>query len=247
MRIRLGSLSFLGDAGSCEFDVAPDGLKGWLKGGVGVRRDKPDRPTSHGQFLLPGFRTGRSISWTGLVHSSSGAEQDHQFQRLTGMLGAGESGRMVVDSAAGEHWADVVLEDVEIERLVYGRLAKYRVQVWCPSPFLRGESRKFTGSGSVSAFHYGNTPAPMVTTVSGTATSGYTLTMPGGTVTVSRLLTSGNPHKLDLASGVLLVGGNRYLGGLGVFNPAPLKPGAPSTVSVSGGLTLSVEVVDTFV
>ena len=250
MRIDLNGVKFLGDEGRTRFSIEPESFEGWLTGGVGVRRDKPDRPDTHGAFLMPGYRTGRTISWSGLIHARSDSDYEHAIEELSGLLNEGQAGRLQVQNAAGNRWAEVVLDDggLDISPLRYGAYARYRIQMWASDPRIYGEQRSFSGS-SVQAFHYGNASAPPVVTIRGASAGGYTLTGPnGGRVVVTKPLVSGTPHVIDFRSATPRRGGLAGVGGLTEWNPIMIPRGAPSTVAVSGGsVTLDVEVRDTFI
>lgn len=87
MQIRLGGLTFLGDAGPTRFSVSKDALQGWIgKGGSGVRRNDSPRPLGHGSQKQRGYRTGRLVTWSGDIYTDSPAEQDHALAQLSGLL-----------------------------------------------------------------------------------------------------------------------------------------------------------------
>ena len=198
MRVRLEGLTFVGGEGRAELDIERAGITGWF-GGSSVRSEKLDRPDAHGTFPSRVRRGGRLIVLNGHVWSSSPSEQEHLFDRLTGLLGEGEIGRLHVDTESGTKWADVQLDDeVEITQQVYGKFADYRIQLWARDPLRYGDTR-FTGGG-VAAVNYGNANAFPVITVSGSAAN-YTVNAAGKSFVVSKAITPGQSHVIEMKTG----------------------------------------------
>lgn len=199
MRIRLGGLTFLGDAGDARFTVERDALQGWIgKGGVGVRRDDSPRPLGHGSQRQRGYRTGRLVTWSGEVLTKTAEEQDHALAQLSGLLGEGEFGRLTVDSAFGSHWCDVQLDDEpRARRVLYGKVATYSMSVWCPDPEVFGEVRSFP-PGKV--FHFGNFRSVADVVVTGPQAAPYTLAVAGREFTVTQSLSAGQTHAIETSN-----------------------------------------------
>jgi hypothetical protein len=247
MRLRLGGLEFVGDVGEATYTVERDGVRGHGLGGADMRRENVDRPAAHGAFSLPGFLTGRSVRWGGLVLTDSMAEQEHALLRLSGLLADGGTSRLTIDGEK-PRWLDVQRASPEPPRvLVPGSVASYSFEVWAPDPRMYGEVREF--AGGVVAVQYGNFPARPQLIVSGTAASGYTVTGPDGRkVTVTNALTSGAPHTIDFAKGGLYVGDVRQLRAISVYQPWTVGPGLPGvTATVNNGATLIQRVTDTYI
>lgn len=241
MRIDLAGLTFRGDAAPALFTVESDGVSGWFES-VDIRRDDSDRPLSHGSTYAPTFRTGRRVSWTGLILTKSASEQDRAMAQLRGMLSDGQSGRLTVENAGTLRWSDVVLNGAPTVRMVvYGRIARYRVEVWARDPRMYGELHTFAAAASVAIFHRGNTNAiPRLIVPNGAAS--YSITSPGGTLTVTGA-TSGGTHEIDLRRGRVYRDGVRMPGVLS--GPLwTLPSGARWVVSISSG-TVGAEVLDT--
>lgn len=245
-QLRLGGLTFDGGlARQTPYTLAfVTGL-----GGVGVKRVKVDRESAHGRFPAPGFLEERGITWGGLILTDSPAEQDHAMRALAGQAGLAEVSRFV-SQGPKTYWADVERAEIpDPEILVYGRVASYRCRVEAPGSLLYGETHTYTGT-SVSAYHYGTSPAIPDIMVTGTMPSGYRVNGPGGAqFIVSQALTAGVTHRLDFANGWLFRNGVLTQGAVSRAQVFTIPPGAPSTVSltpVSGSGSLTVKVTDTF-
>lgn len=247
MRLRLGGLEFVGCAGEATFTIERDGIRGHGLGGADMRRETVDRPGAHGAFSLPGYLTGRSIRWGGLVLTDSPREQEHALLRLSGLLAGGGTSRLVIDGD-NPRWLDVLRASPEPPKvLVPGLVASYSFEAWAPDPRMYGEVREY--AAGEAAVQYGNFPARPRIIVSGVAEAGYTVTGPGGRrVVVQRPLTASQPHTIDFVKGGLYVGGVRQLRAITVYEPWEIPPGVPGVVTtVNGSRTLRVQVTDTFV
>lgn len=246
MRVRLGGLEFIGEAGEATFTIERDGIRGHGLGGADMRVETVERPSAHGAFALPGFLSGRAIRWGGLVLTRSREEQEHALLRLSGLLAGGGLSRMVIDGPS-TMWVDVQRMSPEAPRVLNpGRVASYRFEVFAPDPRMFGETREF--AGGETAVHYGNFEARPVLVVSGASASGYTITGPDGRqVVVTKALVSGQPHTIDTAKGGLYVGGVRQLRAIATYQPWTVGPGAGAVASVNNGATLVQKVTDTYV
>lgn len=244
MRIRLGGLTFLGDAGPARFSVSRDALQGWIgKGGPGVRRNDSPRPLGHGSQKQRGYRTGRLVTWSGDIETESPAEQDHALAQLSGVLADGEFGRLTIDSAFGTHWCDVQLEDEpEVHRDVYGLFATYSIGVWCPDPEVFGETQTFS-PGTV--YHYGNFRAVADAVVTGPQSAPYSLTVAGRQFTVTQALTAGQTHTIDTANARVRRNGVLQSGVFSKAQSLIVAPGAASTFT--GPASAQLKVKNTFV
>lgn len=244
MQIRLGGLSFLGDAGPTRFSVSKDALQGWIgKGGSGVRRNDSPRPLGHGSQKQRGYRTGRLVTWSGDIYTDSPAEQDHALAQLSGVLADGQFGRLTIESDFGTHWCDVQLDDEpEVHREVYGRFATYSIGVWCPDPEVFGETHTFA-PGPV--YHYGNFRAVADAVVTGPQSAPYTLAVAGRQFTVTQALTAGQTHVIDTANARVRRNGVLQSGVFSKAQSLIVDKGAASTFT--GPSTAVLKVKDTLV
>lgn len=83
---------------------------GWING-PGVRRSKTPRLWAHGDFTERGWRTGRLITLTGHIRTSTRAEAAAFTDRLAEQFAEGSFGRFTFDDPdLGSRWAEVALE-----------------------------------------------------------------------------------------------------------------------------------------
>ena len=229
--------------------VLPGGFKGW-DGSPSGRREAVARPFAHGEFDLPVFRSPRVVTISGVAVAGSTYELRQLSEALTALGADGEMLPLVVDHEGQELKAyarviEVTFTD-EGKRGARQR-AKFSVNLVCPDPRKYGVTNVYSGDGSVLVWQRGNFPGLPQIRVSGASSSGYTVTGPGGKkIVVSRALASGSPHTLDLATGALLVGGSRVLGGVASYQEFTIPPKKKATVSVSSDLALQVTVPDTY-
>lgn len=243
-RFRVGGLVFSGEPGDVTYTIESDSVRGWLIDGVDMRTEQIDRPAAHGAFNLPGFLTGRSISWGGLILTDTPEEQNHAMLRLSGLLADGGTDRLVGENT-DTRWADVARGgEFDMKMLRHGKVASYRLQLWAANPRIFGETREFP-SGT-PAYHYGNfpaTPRPLV----GAGSGGYTVSGPGGRTVVVGSAPSA-AHYIDFANGGLFTNaGARQVGAITTYRPWTVAPGQTVSASISGSRSLSQRVVDTFI
>ena len=231
------------------FYVGKNGWKGWDDSTAG-RRNAVPRPAMHGEFDLPVFRSSRVLT----IDGHAFAKSEYDLGKLRALwTGIGADGDLVPIQArhqgeflrAAGRVITATFNDAGYESRLLR--ADVSLELICADPRKYGLLRHFTGNPA-EVFHLGNFPAQSKITVSGVAASGYTVTGPGGRrVVVSKPLTAGAPHVIDFAVGGLFVGGARQTGAVTIWEPWAVPAGTPVTVSVTGGLTLAVELYDTFI
>lgn len=242
----------VGHAGAARYSVDRGALSGWFER-PGVKQDRQSRPLGDGNFLAPAWREGKLPAWEGLIFTDSLAEQHKAINDLGPLLGDGELIRLTVQSPEGavsKTWADAQLDDEPThEILVPGRIAKYRVRMYCPGSYRFGEVRSFA-SGE-AAYHRGSTDALPAFEVTGTMPSGYSVTAGGKTFTVTQALSSGQKHTFDFADGGLVYRNGVLQRGVYAHPRQMWSIGqgvrlVHTLTPVSGSGSLLVKVTDTF-
>ena len=242
MHITLDGVRFRGDGSKALFTVANGALKGWFES-PGVRRDDVPRPLGDGSFTAPTFRSGRSVSWSGLILTKTPAEQHHAMEQLAGMCSGQGLSRLTVQHESHATWADVqIMQPPEVTVEAYGRVARYDVELWAPDARRYGELRSFANGTNV--YHRGNAPAFPVVRI-GTGSASYDITWQGRTFRVSGA-PSGGVHRVDMRTGRLTRNNVPVLGAVARAETSPLPPGARWSYAVSAGSGVTVEVHDTF-
>lgn len=130
----LDGILFDGTEAPATYTIGDDGLDGWFDG-VDSRVTQRERPRAHGLFPTRGWTSGRVITLTGRIHSSSGAGQEEDINVLSGLLADGEPSRFTVDAFSGSTWANVVrLGTPDISVITYGSFAAYQVSFLAADP-----------------------------------------------------------------------------------------------------------------
>lgn len=244
----IGGLTFVGDGRRAAYTIASDGLTGWLAGGVSMRRDVADRPTSHGQFGAPGYLSGRMISLTGMVNAESAFDFERRLSALSALLADGGEGQMVVQGAETTRATVARWDEPEIRVLVYGRIAEYKLRLWSHDPRRYGETVTFS-SGPV--FQRGNFAASPVLTVTGNMPAGYSINGPDGRVfTVTAGLSAGSTDVIDMRTGWVKRNGTDLDAATSRADTWTIAPGKQVThtlVPVSGSGQLVTKITDTYV
>ncbi len=249
--VRVGGLSFEGQPQNLNrcFVIPPEGLSGW-DDGTSTRRNETSRPSAHGSFAAPVYQGSRVISISGWAYAESGEVLGWMSDRLSGLLADGSVARMTVDMPGDTKWADVQLagQTSIVRRSPYQYVFDYQIQFWAADPRRYGKTNTFpesgTTTGSVSVYHYGNFPSSPRILVSN-ATAAYTVTTPNGTFAISGA-TAGGTHEIDMKTGRVYRNGSLMLG-VSSGRTWDVIPGVPQTVTVSGGLSFQVKVLDTFI
>lgn len=247
LRVRVGHLVFEGLT-SDGLLIGPDGFSGWDSGTDSKGQSVP-RDDSDGDYDLPVYRQSRIVSISGQGLADSDAQLVHMGAQLTGLGSSGQLVRLIVDHHGSTTWADArVVSQTQWDERGGHRVADFQIQFKCADPRKFGETRTFA-SGE-AAFHYGNFPATPQITVSGSRPSGYTVNGPDGKrFVVTRALTAGNPHSIDMNTGLLRVNGVLVFGGVTVAETWAIPAGRQviHTLTGSGSGDLSVKVADTYV
>jgi hypothetical protein len=253
LNVRIGDLVFRGGEGSEGFFLGEKGLKGWF-GGVDARGDSESRASGDGDFDIPSFLAPRVITLEGLCHSGSEKQQERHNDQLSGLFGSGVVQRVHVESTKGTTWADGKLSlgtSPVFEPILWGSVAEYALSVKFNRPQKYGNENDTETATQVVAYHYGNFKAAPVITVSGSMPSGYTINGPDGKkFTVTRAVTSGNPHTIDMRTGYLSVGGSVVMGSVTRADLWAVPRGTSVTQwlsPVSGSGTIQVRTLDTYI
>lgn len=246
MRIMWSGLQFEGGLGRATYTIGRDGIRGLLAGGAGFRRQDNARPSNHGDFSAPSYRTGRRVSWEGDILTDSPSEQEHAIRRLEGAAADGSLSRVTFASDQGSLWGMFGADsEVDTNIEVYGSVARYRLEMYAPNPRLFGEVRDY-GAG-VPAVNYGNFEA-LPRLMVGAGSGGYTVTGPSGR-TIVAVTPPTAAHYIDFMAGGMFTGaGVRIAGAMTTFRDWVIPPGMPSvSVSITGARSISQRVTDTFI
>lgn len=242
MILRLGGLMFLGDAGDATFTITEDSIQGLLLGGVDMRREQIQRPGQHGEFALPGYLTGRAISWAGEIQTEDPAEQEHAMRSLSGLLADGGTKRLSIEGPSTS-WIDVQRGGMpDLTMIRYGVLARYRFQAWAPDPRIYGVERTFAQNQKL--YHHGNFAAEAVVTVQG-AGGAYAVTIDGHNFHVTNPLPIGSVDVIEGWSGRVRRNGTLMHGGVSVAEELTIPPGREASWGTSGSGPAVVTARDT--
>ena len=224
-------------------------LVGWF-GRPQPKSSMDDLVNADGVQVVPVEYGSRLITINGRV-SSRRHEYLHEAAGLLSALGFRGDTVLQVSGHGPAQWARVWPRgEVQVD-FVTDTYMTYQLQLEAPDPFKYGEKRteSFALGGSGQVMHRGSVPAWPVVTVTGSAPGGYTLTRAGRDVTVTAPLVSGQPHTLDMRTGVLRAGGSRVYGAISTAQYWTVAPGLRQTVTASGTgtATVRVDVYDTWI
>lgn len=242
-QVLLGSQILHGEDRAGQWIV--EKLTGWYDAPAS-KGDGGERPLADGDYPYPMNYGPRMVTVDGILFHKGRGSAVHAMEALAAgarltdhRLAVTDYGmtRYAVVKALGVDYTPVTRETI-----------RYQIRLKAVDPFKYGEEYAVPGSSGspASLFHRGTVPAWPVVTVTGTSAGGYTLSLNGRSVAVTRALASGSPHTIDFRSGILRVGGSVARSGFGTANFSPINPGLPQNMSTTAG-TLSVRYSDTFV
>lgn len=247
--IKAGPVEFHSEAAR-GFTIPPGGFTGWTDP-VGARIRESLRPQGPGAAAVPQQLGTRLVSISGTCWADSPQDLD-RYGNLLGGLGAdGEAFQINVRHAGRWLHANAYrAAGVRFEEFPALNRAAYQYDFWCPDPRKYGESREIVSSGAnVQAFHYGNTDAWPVFTVTGFA-NGYRIIGPGGTYQVGSK-SAGAVDTIDFSDGLLVRNGNHVTRQVSQRDVWPVRPFQQSQWRVqavgSGSGTATMTLADTYI
>lgn len=221
-------------------------LEGWWDSPEPKGEDA-DRPNADGEYELPVYNQARLISVTGGLHTQSHDETHEAMTWLTGAM----SGRFQVAGHGPELWCQAVRSTGVKFTPITDTYAQWQVRVKARDPRKFGEKRTFTAAplANTAIHHKGNYQATPFLTVTGSA-PGYTIKIAGQAFTVTRALTSSQPHTINYRDGRLRVNGALVTGGVSSSRIMLVDPGQRDTLEISvtsGTATVTCELIDTYI
>jgi len=217
-----------------------------------VKRNRESRTSGDGSFKTPVFYENRLITINGRLFTKN-HDYLHQAEDMLNALGHRGGVKLLVEGHGPTQWATVDPRDSPDLTAVTGNFLQFQIPLEAIDPFKYGESYAVTGNttDAASLFHRGTVSAWPVVTVSASSSSGYTLTLNGRQVVVTRAIASSSPHEIDFRTGILRVGGSVVTGGLSTANFSPINPGMPQNMSISTGSgsygSITVRYSDTYI
>ncbi|MEV8023401.1 hypothetical protein [Microbacterium sp. NPDC080220] len=244
MRAHWSGLEFNGGNGPARFTI--EEFTG-LYDGVSPRGERSERPTGDGEFDSLMYLSARSGSITGLLHATSPTDYERSLQQLAA-IPFRVSTTLTAQTELGSRWIKARRSEApNVQHLVYGRTARFMVQWLAQDPRWYGEAREFTGN-TVDVYQRGSFESFPVVEVTGSRPSGYTVSSQGHSFVVTRSVSSGETHRIDMRTGWLYVNGVLQGTGVASADVFAIPPGRTVSVSVSGGSgSMKVKPTDTFV
>lgn len=204
------------------------------------------RPLSDGDFEGQVNYGPRMVTVDGILFHRSRGELVSAMERFNGLAKLTSQKLVVTDAglsrysnvkSLGTSWTAHTLD-----------ASRFQVRLKSDDSYKYGESYAVSGSSGspASLFHRGTVPAWPVVTVSGSSAGGYTLTLNGKSVVVTRALVSGTSHTVDFRTGIVRAGSAVVRGGLSTANFSPINPGLPQDMSTTAG-SITVRYSDTFI
>lgn len=224
-------------------------MEGWDET-PGEKTNSESRPFADGDYEAPVFYGPRLVTLNGRLSASNPGDAFTARERLTSLLR--NPGRFQVDQFGLPRWANARRGRIKPGQ-IKGRHLPFQMELRFIDSYKYGESYAVPGNtaDAASLYHRGTAPAWPVVTVSASSSSGYTLTLNGRQVVVTRAIASSAPHEIDFSTGILRVGGSVVRGGLSTANFSPINPGTAQNMFISTGTgsygSVTVRYNDTFI
>lgn len=247
LRVRAGYFTALGAPNEVGDDtgffIERAGWTGW-ESGTDTRGDDVARTLAPGSFDRPGFQSARVVSIGGWAQANSPEELGHMRAIVTGLGADGGLVRVTVDEHGKTMWGDFRLTG-KTSFVDQGgdNTARFQIQFWSAREQLFGETRTFPSGASV--YHYGNYGATPKITVTGSGA--YTITSGSRQFIVSSALPAGQTDVIDFRTGWVRRNGALMFGGVSRAETWAIPPGQQVPMSITGGMSMSVAVTDTWV
>lgn len=209
------------------------------------------RPLSDGDFEGQVDYGPRMVTVDGILFHRSRGELVSAMERFNGLAKL-TAQKLVVTDAGLSRYANVKSLGTSWTAHTLDA-SRFQVRLKSDDSFKYGESYAAAGSSSspASLYHRGTVPAWPVVTVTGSGdvqSNGYTLTLNGKTVVVTRPLYASGPHEIDFRTGIVRSGGTVVSGALSTANFSPILPGATQTMTSSQVRgTFTVRYSDTYI
>lgn len=222
-------------------------LSGWWDRPA-PKRAGESRANGDGSYPTPVQYGNRLISITGRVMSKN-HEYLHQAQSQLNALGLRGGAKLLVSGHGPAQWATVQPRGEATAEFMTDKYLRFQIPLEAIDPFKYGESYAVSGSSGspASLFQRGTVPAWPVVTVNNASTgTGYTLSLNGKTVVVTKSLFSAQTHTIDFRTGILRQDGVVIRGGISTANFSPINPGLTQTMSTTAG-NITVRYSDTYI
>ena len=224
-------------------------LEGWYEPPA-PKGATSERVNGHGEIDVLDYYAARTPTVSGILFHKGRGQAVTAMERLSSHMSL-EAKKLVVTDAGLSRWANAKLAGLDWTEVTRGTM-RFQARFKCVDPFKYGASNTFSVAlgSSVDVFHRGTVPAWPVATVTGSLPSGYSLTLGGRTVTVTKSLATGSTHTLDMRTGILRENGSRVYGSLGVAKYFTVKPGSRQSFSSStstGSGTVTLRFDDTYI
>lgn len=227
-----------------------DEIEGWMESPE-IKSDRADRVNGDGVVQSEIFYQSRLITYSGRVISKNHGYLHEAANRLVALPGRGKK-KFVVDGHGPTQWAMVDPRGKVKLNFATDTYLSFQIPLEATDPFKYGVKRSYrTAVGTpVDVFHSGSMPAWPVATVNGSFQQGYELTLNGQLVQITRPLTSGKTHTVDMRTGILRENGTRVYGSVGIAEYLTVEPGRKQNfyaVANTGSGNVTLDVYDTYI
>lgn len=225
-------------------------LTGWYEP-PSSKGDGGPRENADGDYESPQFYSARMITIDGILFHRGRGEAVTAMESLSASASLTNQTLMITDFGI-TRTAQVKSLGVDYDPPTRNTI-RFQIRLKATDPYKYGETRSFSGNigTGFEVWQRGTKPAFPVVTISGSLPGGYEIQLGTRLVTITRAVTSGNPHTVDMRTGVLRVNGSVVRSGFDYAQLGAVDPGTPQTCFAgpltTGSGTVRVNFNDTYV
>lgn len=223
-------------------------LTGWYEAPQS-KGDGGERPLADGDYEAQRFYGPRMVTVDGILFHKGRGQLVSAREQLNVRASLNKHDLVVTDAGLTRR---LVVKALGVDWIEATRDAsRFQVRLRADDPRKFGDSQRFSGSvgAAFDVYQRGAHPATPVVTVSGSMPSGYDLTLNGRLVTVTKGLSSGSTHTIDMRTGILRQNGVVVAGGFSYSELLKVNAGLPQSfysVAASGSGTVRLDYYDTY-
>lgn len=233
-----------------EGEWVTEKLTGWYETPA-TKGNEEERALADGDYDAQLYYASRMITIDGILFFSNRGLAIQALEALA-VASSLASRALIVTDFGLTRFANVKSQGVDFTPMTTNAI-RWQIRLKATDPYKYGEAQSFSGAvgSGFDVYQRGTVPANAVVTVTGSFPGGYELTLGGRLVSVTRAVTSGSPHVLDMRTGILRVGGAVARSGFEYAELFKVQPGIPqnfySVARTSGSGTVKLAFNDTFI
>lgn len=230
-------------------DWVVEKLTGWYELPE-TRGEEEPRPRADGDYDSERVYSARMVTIDGILFHKGRGLLVEAMERLAVAAPLGKRDLVVTDAGMTRR---LVVKALGVDfPTVSSQASRFQIRLRADDARKFGEARRVsTAVGtSVAVFHRGTYLATPIATITGSFPGGYALNLNGDYMQVTKSLSTGATHTVDMRTGILRENGAVVRNGFGAGGLLKVRPGAPQAMSsaalAGGDGTVRLDFYDTY-